>query len=101
MPLVPLGCAWMLGVLLGTLWPGAPPGGAGIAAGAALGCAGALALVWPHRGARWAALLLLAGWLGLARGLLALPPAVPDPQSLRALNVPAAGARSVIAPRRE
>jgi competence protein ComEC len=101
MPLVPLGCAWMLGVLLGTGWPGATPDGAGIAAGAAVGCAGALALVWPHRGARWVALALLAGWLGLARGLLALPPAVPDPQSLRALNVPAADARSVLAPHRE
>ena len=105
MPLVPLGCAWILGVLLGTLWPGATPGGAsleaGIAAGAALGGAGALALVWPHRGARWAALALLALWLGLARSLLALPAPVPDAHSLRALNVPAAEARSVIAPRRQ
>ncbi|HEX6608863.1 MAG TPA: ComEC/Rec2 family competence protein, partial [Chloroflexia bacterium] len=101
MPLVPLGCAWMLGVLLGTWWPGATPDRAGIALAAALAGAGALALVWPHRGARWAVLVLLAGWLGLARSLIALPPAVPDPHSLRALNVPAAEARSVVAPRRE
>ncbi|HMA38082.1 MAG TPA: ComEC/Rec2 family competence protein, partial [Chloroflexia bacterium] len=53
-------------------------------------------LLWPHRPARWAALLGLAAWLGLARSLLALPAPLPPADSLRALNVPAVSARHAV-----
>ncbi len=99
MPLVPPALGWLVGVLLGLFWPGAQAAGAGWAAGAAGLTGGALVLCWADRRARWAGLLLLALWLGLARTLLALPPATPLPGSLRAFNVPADQARSVIAPR--
>src|SRR5690348_8532824 len=99
MPLVPLAGAWLVGVLLGTLWPGLTPGRALVAGAAVVLSTATLPLLWGDRRARWIALGLVAGWLGLARTLLALPDPTPAPDSLRALNVPAAEARSVIAPR--
>lgn len=99
MPLVPPAVGWLVGVLLGLFWPGAQAADARWALGAAALTGGALALCWTERRARWVALVLLALWLGLARTLPALPPPTPLPGSLRAFNVPAAQARSVVAAR--
>ncbi|MGI8588158.1 MAG: ComEC/Rec2 family competence protein [Chloroflexia bacterium] len=99
MPLVPLACAWLAGVLLGVFWPGARPDASWPVLGLALLSAGALALLWADRRARWAGLLAVALWLGLARSLLALPPPTPAPDSLRALNVSATEARHAAGPR--
>ena len=49
MPLVPLCGAWLVGVLLGTLWPGVTPDQARVALGLALLTGAPLALLWRER----------------------------------------------------
>ncbi len=100
MPLVPPALAWLAGMLLGLFWPGGRATALGWVGGAAMLTGAALALCWADRRARWAGLLLLALWLGLARSLPAVPSATPLPGSLRALNVPAGQARAASAARR-
>src|SRR4051794_8896061 len=101
MPLVPLACAWLAGVLLATLWPGLAPNDARVTLGIALLTLAPLALLWHDRRTRWLALGVLALWLGGARGLPALPPPVAPPGSVRALNVSAAESGWASAPRRQ
>lgn len=89
-----LSVAWLAGVLAGALAPGSPTGLAVPVYGLALVMCGALALGWRDPRMRLAAAAGVVGLLGLSRTLVALPPTVPPPGSLRSYNVPAAAVRA-------
>ncbi len=85
--------AWLLGVLAGALAPGSPTGLAVPVYGLALAAGGGLVLGWRNPWMRLGAAAVVVALLGLSRTLVALPPTVPPPGSLRSYNVPAAKAR--------
>jgi competence protein ComEC len=85
--------AWLLGVLAGALAPGSPTGLAVPVYGLALAAGGALVLGWRNPPMRLAAAGVIVALLGLSRTLVALPPTVAPPGSLRSYNVPATAGR--------
>ena len=84
-----LSVAWVVGVLAGALTPGNPGGLTVPVYGAALALCPALALGWRNPRMRLAVAAGIVALLGLSRTLVALPPAVPPPGSLRSYNAPA------------
>ena len=88
-----LSVAWLLGVGAGALAPGSAAGLAVPVYGLALAAGGALVLGWRNPAMRLGAAGVIVALLGLSRTLVALPPTVAPPGSLRSHNLPATAGR--------